>query len=315
MSVSEAAQDVIRRKLAVGVAQACDGGPGADRGWRLALARAARDRLKMHVDVTSLKVERRSLAELLELPPDLALIAMLEGPGDGLGLIILSPAVLAGFIEVLTIGKVATTATPARKPTRTDAAMVAGVIDAALGGLEDALADEVDLIWAGGFRYASFIEEPRPLGLLLEDVPYRVLTATIAMAQGAKSGDVLLVLPANGRGQGPLRAAALLADIDAGPGFTDLLAANVEAADCRLDAVLTRLTMPIARAMALKAGDVLPLGTASLDLVSCEGMDGRRVAEGRLGQNRGMRAVRLLGQEVALTESPHAVPLLATGSD
>ena len=53
-----------------------------------------------------------------------------------------------------------------RKPTRTDAAMVAGLIDAALAGLEQALLQEADLVWAGGFRYASFLDDARPIGLL-----------------------------------------------------------------------------------------------------------------------------------------------------
>ncbi len=35
--------DVIRRKLAAGRLEVQDGAPGADRGWRLALARAAND--------------------------------------------------------------------------------------------------------------------------------------------------------------------------------------------------------------------------------------------------------------------------------
>jgi flagellar motor switch protein FliM len=45
--------------------------------------------------------------------------------------------------------------------------------------------------------------------------------------------------------------------------------------------------------MALSEGMVLPLRQASVDRVRLEGMDGRILGEGRLGQNRGMRAVRL----------------------
>ena len=52
------------------------------------------------------------------------------------------------------------------------------MVDAALEGLEIALAEEADLIWADGFRYASFLDDPRPLGLLLEDIAYRCLLYT-----------------------------------------------------------------------------------------------------------------------------------------
>lgn len=54
-----------------------------------------------------------------------------------------------------------------------------------------------------------------------------------------------------------------------------------------------RLSMPLSKVVGLAVGDILPLNVASLDKVSVEGLDGRRLAEGKLGQNRGMRALRL----------------------
>ena len=61
----------------------------------------------------------------------------------------------------------------------------------ALQRLEAALGGDDDLIWAGGFRYASFLDDPRPLGLLLEDVDYRVLEAEVSLAQGAQDGGIV----------------------------------------------------------------------------------------------------------------------------
>ena len=285
---------VIRRKLLAGRAVLAEGGPGADRGWRLALARAARDDLKLPLEVTKLALDRRSLAELLELPPDFALIVVLEGPKDGLGLLVISAPVLAAMIEMQTIGKVAQASPTARKPTRTDAAMVATMIDSALAGLESGLAQEADLVWAGGFRYASFLDDPRPLGLLLEDINYRVLTADVTLANGAREGSVLLALPAEGRGAQPdARFGLPEDDTVAGPAFTAALSEQVQAADCNLDAVLARLSMPLSRVLGLRVGEVLAMPRASLDQISFEGIDGRKVAEGKLGQNRGMRAIRL----------------------
>lgn len=291
---------VIRRKVLAGRAVMAEGGPGpeggpgADRGWRLALARAARDALKLPLEVVRLTLARNSLAELLEQPPDFALIIVLEGPQDGLGLLVISPQVLAGMIEILTIGKVAAGPPVARKPTRTDAAMVAGMIDMALAGLESGLAQEADLIWAGGFRYASFLDDPRPLGLLLEDTSYRVLNAEVALADGARGGTVLLALPAEGRGAVPDLPGSPAQDAaETGPAFAAALAEQVAGADCSLDAVLARLSMPLAAVLGLRVGAVLGLARAGLDQISFEGIDGRKVAEGKLGQNRGMRAIRL----------------------
>jgi len=249
--------------------------------------------MALPLEVTTLRADRRSLTEVLELPPDRALISVLEGPDDGLGLIIVSPPVVSGMIEMLTMGRVAAAAPALRKPTRTDAAMIAPVIDAALAGLEAALAQEADLVWAGGFRYASFLDDPRPLALLLEDVAYRVLTAEVTLAHGPRSGEVLLVLPAEGRGLSPQNRHLADEDMASGPAFTAALAAQVQVSGCQLTAVLDRLTLPVATVMGLKPGDVLTLPRAALDRIGFEGLDGRRVAEGKLGQNRGLRAVRL----------------------
>ncbi len=300
---------VIRRKVLASRAVLAEGGPGADRGWRLALARAARDDLKLPLEVTKLALDRRSLAELLELPPDFALIVVLEGPRDGLGLLVISAPVLAGMIEMQTIGKVAAAVPLPRRPTRTDAAMVAGMIDTALAGLEAGLAQEADLIWAGGFRYASFLDDPRPLGLLLEDMSYCVLCADVALANGVRTGSVLLALPADGRGVAPQPCRTPLDDTaEAGPAFTQALSDLVAGADCSLDAVLARLSMPLSRVLGLTVGEVLAMPRAGLDQISFEGIDGRKVAEGKLGQNRGMRAIRLTPLVARATTSVQVPP-------
>lgn len=302
-----------------------EGGPGADRGWRLALARAARDRLSLPLEVTALAIQRASLAELLELPPHQALIAVLQGPAEGMGLLIVTPPVLAAMIEAQTLGKVLTNPLASRKPTRTDAAMVAPTLDAALEGLEQALAQEADLHWAGGFRYASFLDDPRPLGLLLEDIDYRVLTAELSLGLGARQGMILLALPAEGKGVMPApQVPGPEATAQTGKAFAQALADQVDAVSCVLDAVVSRVSLPLARVMALKVGEVITLPRAGIDRIHFEGLDGRALAEGRLGQNRGMRAIRLSGGDGAVqartgggTASPAqtvlAEPLRQTG--
>ena len=295
----EAGGNVIRRKLAAARAVVAEGAAGADRSWRIALARAARDELKLPLEVTALSIERRSLAELLELTPERALISVLEGPAEGLGVIILAPDVLSAMIEGLTLGRVSATPALSRKPTRTDAAMVAGMLDAALVGLETALAEETDLVWAGGFRYASFLDDPRPLGLLLEDCEYRMLRAEVSLANGAKTGVVFLALPAKGRGHGPARKNHMDEAGLAAAQFRQEFSERVIGADSVLVAVLARLSMPLSDVMSLVVGQVLAMPRAGLDQISMEGLDGRCLSVGKLGQNRGMRAIRLSLHESA----------------
>ncbi|MFN3844666.1 MAG: FliM/FliN family flagellar motor switch protein [Paracoccaceae bacterium] len=291
---------MLRKKLLAGQQIAAEGGPGADRAWRLSFARAVRDMMQVQVDFVGLSLNRVSLTELLDLPPDRALILMLEGPEEGLGLLVLSPELLSAMIEVLTIGKCGMQVPDPRKPTRTDAAMLSPLADLALANLEEALAEDGDLIWTSGFRYASFIEEARSLALLLEDMAYRTLTAKVAVAQGARVGDMILVLPADGRGRKPRLNARAVPDSVARPAFSAALAARVDTAPCQLEAVLARVSMPLADVMALSVDAILPLPEATLDQISIEGLDGRRVTDGKLGQHRGMRAVRLMTAKMDL---------------
>lgn len=288
--------DVLRRKIDQSRQPQAEGAPGADRGWRLALARATRDAMGLDIDFRQLSITRAGLAEVLDLAPMHALIALLDGPQGGLGVLMLGPVVTASLIEMQTLGRLAGQASPPRKPTRIDAAMVAGVVDRALAGLDQSLAEEADRVWAGGFRYASYLDEVRPLGLLLEEDSYRILLADIALGGSDRSGPVILVLPATGRGERPEGPGG--AEQDAAPQFTTALAAQVEQAECLLEAVIGRVVLPIGRILSLAAGEVLDLPQAGLDAITLETRDGRRIARARLGQNRGMRALKISLAEI-----------------
>lgn len=298
--------DVIRRKIDRARLPQVDGAPGVDRSWRLALARAAREAMGLDLDIRRLAVTRASLAEILDIAPERALVALLDGPRGGLGVLMLAPAVTAAFIEMQALGRLQAQPAPPRKPTRIDAAMVAGVIDRALIGLDEALAEEADLAWAGGFRYASWLEDVRPLGLMLEEEVYRLLTVEVALGGSDRSGEVILILPATGRGERP----ALLSSAvdDAAPQFSAALAAQVVQSDCRLDAVIGRMTLAIRQIMALQPGDVLEIPSAAIDNVALETLDGHAIARARLGQNRGMRALRILIAGAPTRPAPLADP-------
>lgn len=305
--------DVIRRKIDRARPTQAEGAPGADRGWRLALARAARDAMGLDLEFRGLMISRQSLAEILEQVPDLALIALLDGPRGGLGVIMLAPMVTATFIEKQTLGRLSGQTPAPRKASRIDAAMVAGVIDRALAGLDEALAEEADLTWAGGFRYASYLEDARPLGLMLEEDAYRVLSAEVALGGSGREGRVILVLPAVGKGAVPVPQPGE-EEVEA-PQFTAALSAQVMQADCRLDAVIGRLTLPLRQIMAMQTGETLVLPSAALDAISLETIEGRRVAVARLGQNRGMRALKLNEAVTVRAQVPQAARPAAVTSD
>lgn len=287
--------EILRRKIAAQRRSAAEAVPEtALRALRLALGRAARAEAGLDIEVVRVSDRRLSLAELLEVPPERAFLAILEGPEGALGLMALSYPLMAALIEMQTIGRLTAAVPPPRRPTRTDAAMVAGVVDRCLRDLEATLAEAPDLAWAGGFHYASYLEDPRPLGLLLEDEPYRVMGAEITIGGGSRTATVVLALPAAGRGAKPAaKAAPEREEARSVRAWSQGMQAAVGGATVCLDAVMTRVRLPLERLMTLAPGALLPIGTASLDSVSLETRDGRRVAEARLGQNRGMRALRL----------------------
>lgn len=291
----------LRRKIgAAGAAAASAAGGGAAAAWPLALARAGRglgpggglDIAVQDAGAARPAALRASAAEVPERLPERGLFALLSGPRGATGVIALDSEVLAALIERQTLGRVSDRPIPPRRPTRTDAMLAAGLIDAALDALDTALAEDADRIWASGFRFASHLDDPRPLALMLEDDDYRVIALSLSLGGGARRGAAVLALPATGRGEAPARRSAAAAAAEAAV-FGAALGEAVMAAPAWLDAVIARVRLPLAQAMALAPGETLRLGAAAVDRIDIAGPDGRRIAGGQLGQTRGQRAVRL----------------------
>lgn len=263
-----------------------------------ALERAAQDLMGLALRVTALREDRMGLAELPELLEERSLLAVIEGAGTALGLFALGPAAFPPLIEMQTMGRLSPAAPAPRRPTRTDAAMSAGFIDAVLAGLEAALAGQDAAAWAGGYRYASFLDDPRPLGLLLEDVGYRVFRADLAFGEeGARQAALVWAVPAAARkpalphpGAPPRPGPAELA---AQESWGRRMEHSVMGAQVTLDAVLHRVTLPLSSVLALRPGAEIALPAASIETIGLEGADRRVLSKGRLGQLRGQRALRL----------------------
>lgn len=296
---------VQRAKMAL----AAVAGGTVEQAWDMALRRAAQETISLRIDVISCRLRRMSVTEFLEMPGVRSLIGILDGPGEAMGVIVLSPEVLAGLVEVQTVGTVTTHAPMARKPTRTDAAMVAGFFDGALSELDMALTGQPEAVWAAGFRYASFLDDPRPLTLMLEDARWQVAEAEVSLAGGAKTGRILLALPAVGRGAKAADVAG--SQVAMAAKFTADLREQLDHATVMLEGVLGRIQLDLAALMALGVEDVLPLFGASLDTVQLEASDGRRLATARLGQARGMRALRILRLDGAEPDAAVVDPQMA----
>lgn len=310
----ERLQTVIRRKAEAGRPAASGTPLTAERAIGQALSKVAQDMFALPLQVLAISEGRRSLADMPEALEPLSLIALIEGPEEGLGILALPPETLSVLLEVQTMGTLAKAAPPPRKPTRIDASMVADFLDTVLAGIEESLAETEAVVWAGGFRYASYLDDPRPLGLLLEDIGYRLWQVEMGFGAGAeRRGKLVWAVPVNGRGQA-LRRWPGMTDTPTGPGpgaatlevqkaaeWQSRLQASVMGAAAQIDAVLDRVSLPLSAVLRLRPGMSLPISADALENLTLEGAGRRRLATARLGQHRGQRAVRL-------TETERAAP-------
>ena len=268
-----------------------------------ALVKAVDQHVGLEAAVGKCAMRTGTLAEVLETVPEGGLLVVLEGPDEAQGVMALDAAFLSAVIEKLMTGALAARPAPPRRATRTDAALVADAIDATLNRFEAALAGSGAARWASGYGYASFLESPRPLALMLDDTDYRLLSLEIDLESGARTGSLMLVLPADvadGASAGNPSGAAgeRPAEQAAGGGalpWAQALEDQVMGGRVRLHVELCRMSMPIGALEALVPGQSVPVPAEALDQADILGADGRRLARGRLGQSRGMRAVRLHG--------------------
>lgn len=264
----------------------------AARALRTAVLRCGQGMAPLRLEVEAVEEARQSLAELLDGVEVPSFLAVLAGPRESLGVAILSPGLLSALIEAMTTGRLGPGDPTPRRTTPTDAMLACRFLNEALAVLGEELESSADVVWAGGFRYSSWLDDPRPLGLMLEEGSYRLLTVTLVLA-GTRRARLSLALPAAGRGRAPVPR--MMAPVtEPGTAWEADLGAAVSSAAVRLDAVIARLSLPLATIAGLRPGAVVPLPDAALDRILLTALDGKVVAEGKLGQAQNARAVRLV---------------------
>lgn len=306
---------VLRRKVGAMRAGAGDPAtPDVAKAVRQGCAKAAQDLLGMPLRVAQLRIATLTLAELPEHLADDALMLLLGGPGHRLGLLILAPEVMAALIEMQMLGRVGQNALVARRPTRTDAAMCAGFVDRWLAETEAELTRQIAAFgarrshgaplpdWQAGYRYNAYLDDPRPLGLMLEDTDHRSYRIAVEMGDDpCRRGEMTLIVPVSPDHPATVSGADAhpIAPGPSAPAPSDAVAWGrhmtdvVLGASATLEAVLCHMTLPLSAALALRAGAVLALPQGAIDRVEISTLAGRVHARGKLGQVAGFRAVRL----------------------
>ena len=226
-----------------------------------------------------------------------ALLLLLEGRAGQVGAAVLEPALVAGFIQQQTMGKVTPVSgtAPARANTATDAALCAPFIEALLTRAAPMPEDEAARDLLTGYRFGVWANAPRHLLLALQAPQYEAIEMTLDLAGGARAGKLLLLLPE------PVRVVQPEGDEEGGediaPAPAPTLDNHVMALNAELSIALTRLRLPLQQVSGLKVGDVVDLNLSSMAQALVLDSGGRAITRGTLGQIDGMRALQVEQQK------------------
>lgn len=271
-------------------------GDGADGRvtLRLETARTVRDDFGLTAVVEECALLRPRLEDLeAEVTPD-RLSVLLRGSEGRLGLAVFTPDLALALLEWRLLGMLGAEAPTPRPLTGTDAAILGDLTDPLLARFGAAMAARPGSDWARGFTQGATIEDSRHVPLTLAPGGYHAFRLALRLGEGTRGGELFLALP---QAHAPAPTKPRPED---GPPWPDALRSGVLGAELVLNAVLWRMRLSAAEVGRLQPGDLLTVPAAALTAVRLEGPGRVAVAEGRLGQSNGERAVKIAGGEEAL---------------
>lgn len=278
-----ASQSAVRRKLGSARPPAGEWQMTLARAWRLALVHGFSEAAGL---VLTLETHTATSVDPPDMPAlmghgDLAIL--LEGV-NGFGVALLDVQLMAALLESQTMGRALMRPATARVPTPTDGAMVADPLDRALVLFETHGKGVAGADTCFGMRFATPLADGRAVMLALPDAPHVLTDLVLSFGGGDRRGRLRLLLPAalpkpEGTGADPL--------------WHSGMERNLMGARVQISAVLTRLHLPIAQISIFTVGTLLPVSPTALGQIALVGCTGALVAQGRLGQSHGRKAVML----------------------
>lgn len=253
-----------------------------------------------------------TLAELPELLPAPALYAVVEGEAERMGVLALCPESIAAVIELQALGRITARAPERRRMTRSDAMLCADFVNAVLAEMATEMSGIDGFEGWGGYRYASYLDDSRPLLLMLEDVPFRSLSMRLKIG-GDQGREVTLFFalpqavcrtieppspePPSPEPKTPEAGAAETTPphTDSATEVTAAIAAAVQTASVELTGVLCRKRMSLAELRTLLPGKSFAIPRACLEEARLETVKGQVLARGKVGESDGCYAIRLAG--------------------
>ena len=231
-----------------------------------------------------------TLAELPELLPERALLAVLQGPGDCIGTLALCPEVVAALVEVQALGRVTSRPVERRRPTRSESMLCTDFVDALMAELQLSLQGLPGFHQMPRLRFATALDDPRPLSLMLEDRPFRSIAFHLSLGGAeAREGRMLLVMPQSDEAQPLAPPPPAVAPCEpAAPPARTMPDIPVE-----LVGILCRRTVTLGELRGLGAGKLLHLPRVRLGDARVETLQGQLLASGKFGEYEGCHAIRL----------------------
>ena len=254
----------------------------------VAIPRDAGKLLNLHAEVVSFHVTTTSEEAILQSLADENLMFFLRANNQSPGLCVVTAPIISALIDVQIMGQVS--GAIGRIPTATDAAIISEMLDQWLESAERECATVGLVFGLEGYQRAKEIVSLRECELDLETGNYQAMTVTVSLAEGAVEGAIHLYLPER-REQKKHNVA-------------QQMRRHVDAVRAPLSAVLVREPVSFDRIQRISEGDLFDFPLSALNNVVLETEDGGVMAEGRLGQMNGSRAVRVnLAKDSPLSKS------------
>lgn len=250
-----------------------------------------------------------TLAELTELLPERALLAVLQGPGDHIGTLALCPEVVAALVEIQALGRVTARPVERRPPTRSESMLCTDFVDALMAELQSALQGLPGFPHVPTMRFATALDDPRPLSLMLEDGPFRSIDFHLSLGGSeTRNGRMLLVLPPAEDALAHSTQESRIECAVAPEAPETPAAATMPDIPVELVGILCRRTVTLGELRGLGAGKLLHLPRVRLAEARVETPQGQLLACGKFGEYEGCHAIRLRDPDAATVKGKEAVP-------
>lgn len=259
----------------------------SSRALRVAMTRAADKALGLSLTVQSVSEELLTLDDAIgTFPAEYLYISLVSGT-DTVGMIGVDTQLRAASIEMQTMGRLSKNTLPERPATSTDLMMLMPLCTMIMTQVaETTLGSELE-DWTKGVTIGAKFDSLRAAGLAIEDAEFRAMRLSIELPIGERRAELLLMLPNH-------QLAKKIETVKpTDQSWGTKMSAAVALAPATLDAILHRMSLPLWVVDALKVGDTIPLLGATVGSVRLFAPDGVLVAEARLGQSGGKRAVRI----------------------